>query len=38
MMDRHPIQGVVLPCAQCSRDRLWNLYNPEQDKVVSEEE
>lgn len=31
-------QGISLPCAQCSQDRLWIYYNHKQDAEVAEGE
>lgn len=39
MVDRHPIQGVSLPCAWSSRYyRLRMYYDSGQDKVVTVDE
>lgn len=34
----HPIQGVSLPCTQCSQDRLCSHCDPNQNKAITEKQ
>lgn len=38
VIDGRPIQGVLLPCAQYSCNRLQIHHNPELDKGLTENE